>query len=834
MRKIYLAFFLCTYLTGISQTGSFSFSCTKDTLVSCTIPCITLKAKIPDLHGLGNTYNVNPISAIPGGCYTPYVPPDVPGTVTPFVQDDFYSDVIPIGFNFPFYGTMYNSLVASTNGYISFDISNANLPCHYVLSPGNVPNGSYDRALIMGPYHDINPEEGVNYSPNMIIGYSTINTAPYRKWIFSFYKVPLYSTNPATCGPLIENTHQIVLYESTGIIEVFVKDKQICNAWNGGKAMIGIQDFTKSQGMVAPGRGATDPPWGNKGMNESWRFVPSAGPSLFKRVELLDMSGNIITTGTTTNLGNSVLEASFANICPTTSPAYYVVRSVYEKIDDPSVEIFGTDTVTITRDAALPMTTTTTDPLCFGGNGSITVTDPLGPVYEYSINGISWQTSPNFTVPAGTYTVRTRITGTFCSGITTVTVNEPPLLKIDAIATTPASCSNNDGSIAIVVSGGTTPYSHSIDNGANWQGSAAFPGLPVGSYNIKVKDANGCTTASIPRVIALDDQMYLDLGNDTTICVGSSVTFQPQTNIETNIFKWTPATDISADNIKNPIAKPTDTTHYFLTAKWGICTRNDDIWVKILHKPVAYAGKDTTICYKTIALLKGVATNLSGAVNYAWTPAATVTPSNAAIAVAKPDTTQNYTLTVTDNYGCNFSVSDDILVKMRPPVPAYAGNDTNAVMGVPHQLFGSGGKNYYWSPSTPLNNPFAQNPLATLYNDTRFTLLVTDDIGCSNTDDVFIKVYQGPTYYLPNAFSPNGDGLNDIFKPIPVGISVTQYFSIYNRNGELVFENNQWLQGWDGTIKGKKAAAGTYVWLIKGIDRYGKIVEKKGTVLLIR
>jgi gliding motility-associated-like protein len=155
------------------------------------------------------------------------------------------------------------------------------------------------------------------------------------------------------------------------------------------------------------------------------------------------------------------------------------------------------------------------------------------------------------------------------------------------------------------------------------------------------------------------------------------------------------------------------------------------------------------------------------------------------------------------------------------------------VYGLPHQLFSSGGRNYYWTPSSPLNNPFAQNPLATLYNDTRFTVLVTDDIGCSNTDDVFIKVYKGPTYYLPNAFTPNGDGVNDIFKPIPVGISLTQYFSIYNRNGELVYQGNQWLKGWDGMIKGKPASAGTYVWMIKGIDRNGKTVEKSGTVILI-
>ena len=832
MRKILLAICLSLCIVCKAQ-NSFTFSCTRDTLVSCTIPCITLIAKIPDLHGLASSYTVNPISGASGGCYSPYVPPDQPGTLTPFIQDDIYSQPIPIGFNFPFYGTTYTSLVASTNGYISFDVSLAGLPSHWNASPGNLPNSAYDRALIMGPYHDLNPEQGATYSPTMTIGYSVINNAPYRKWIFSFYKVPLFSAVPATCGPLINNTHQIVLYESTGIIEVFVKDKQVCNAWNGGKGMIGIQNFAKTQGITIPGRGATDPPWGGVGFNESWRFVPNAGPSLFKRVELLDQGGTIVATGTTTNVGNNVLEASFPNVCPTTSPATYVVRSVYTKIDDPTVEIYGTDTVTVTRDATLPVTATQVDPLCNGGNGTVTVTNPLGPVYEYSANGTTWQASPVFSLPAGAYTIRARITGTFCSGTFPVIISEPTLLNIAAVAT-PTSCNGNDGTLTLNGSGGTPPYQYSIDNGATYSSTSTFNNLPVANYNnIKIKDANGCSSSTTASV-TLNDQMFLSVGNDTTICVGQTITLSPQTNPETSGFKWTPAAGLSDAFIKNPVATPADTTLYTLNATWGVCSRTDDIKINILHKPVAFAGKDSSICFKTIALLNGSATNLSGTVNYAWTPAATVTPANAPAAIATPDSTQLYTLTVTDNYGCNFSVSDAILITMRPPVPAFAGNDTNAVYGIPHQLFGSGGKYYQWSPAAPLNNAFTKNPLATLYNDTRFVLLVTDDIGCSNTDTVFIKVYKGPTYYVPNAFSPNGDGMNDVFRAIPVGITFTDYFYVFNRMGEMVFSTNKWLKGWDGTYKGKKAAEGTYIWMIRGMDRDGKVVEMKGPVILVR
>jgi gliding motility-associated-like protein len=171
---------------------------------------------------------------------------------------------------------------------------------------------------------------------------------------------------------------------------------------------------------------------------------------------------------------------------------------------------------------------------------------------------------------------------------------------------------------------------------------------------------------------------------------------------------------------------------------------------------------------------------------------------------------------------------------MQPLLVVFAGNDTNAILGRPHQMLATGGANYVWSPTAPLNNPFIANPLATLFTDTYFNVFVTDAIGCTDDDDVFIKVYEGPMYYLPNAFTPNGDGLNDVFRPIPVGIRSTESFRVFNRYGEQMFETRQWMKGWDGTLKGKPAATGTYVWMIKGIDTNGSVVEMKGTVILIR
>ena len=175
-------------------------------------------------------------------------------------------------------------------------------------------------------------------------------------------------------------------------------------------------------------------------------------------------------------------------------------------------------------------------------------------------------------------------------------------------------------------------------------------------------------------------------------------------------------------------------------------------------------------------------------------------------------------------------------VLISDPVPASAGNDTIAVYGQPHQLIGFGGIAFEWR-STSLQSNFISNtqkPFVTLFNDQLFILKVTDENGCIGEDSVFVKVLSGPEYHAPNAFTPNGDGLNDVFRVFPSGIAYTEWFKIYNRNGNLVFQSNKWLYGWDGKFQGTPQPTGTYVWVIRGLDKNGRIIEKKGTVILIR
>lgn len=911
MKKVLLLNITALLFINISLQAQscFNVAAGNDTTISCLQNTINLKARIPDLRTT-ETYSVTQIP------YTPYAYTTPFGTEDPLVYaDDHFSDSFNLPFPFCFYGNTYNKICVGSNGVITFDIvTNANKLEGYQISNGNsipyaggIPDEQFTfyapRASIFLAYYDMDPTTSV---AGRKIEWRVEGNAPCRRFVVSYYKIGYYSQGGGNCPNNTNScTMQAVLYEGSGIIDVFYEFKPACVFSQNGLSIAGVQNWKQDAAVTPPGKNGTV--W--TAVNEGYRYIPSGTSSLLNRVELYK-NGTLISTGTTMPVGNGELEATFAGIVQPEDSMSYVVRAFYQQCDNNTIETEGSDTIIVYKSLNPVSTNIIPAPCATSANGQITVTSPTGANIEYSADGTTWQTSPVFNLLPGTYTILARVIGSTCTGDTTVTITapqpffanatkkdllcngqnigevtfaptgpvapfefsadagvtyqtsgtfsnlaagsytfrikngngctkdttiiitEPALLTASAIASQ-ASCANTDGSISITANGGTPLYSYSIDNGNTYQPANIFT-VSIGNYpNIKIKDANGCI-ANSSAIVTLNDTMRLQLGADSTVCAGSSITLQPQTNAETNQFKWSPAATLNADTIKNPTATPVDTTKYYLTAKWGICQRTDSVIINVLHKPVANAGNDTTICYKTNATLNGIAINSSGAVNYNWSPANTLATPNLSSTLATPDTTQQYFLTVTDNYGCNFSDTDTMWVIMQAPVNAFAGNDTNAIIARPHQLMATGGKNYLWTPAAPLNNPFIQNPLATLYYDTYFTVLVTDSIGCTASDNVFIKVYEGPMYYLPNSFTPNGDRLNDVFRPIPVGIRSTDYFRVFNRYGKLMYETRQWMQGWDGTIKGKPAEAGTYVWMIKGIDKNGAVIEMKGTVILLR
>ena len=352
------------------------------------------------------------------------------------------------------------------------------------------------------------------------------------------------------------------------------------------------------------------------------------------------------------------------------------------------------------------------------------------------------------------------------------------------------------------------------------------PGIDT-RYTVKLTQSPGCeNTASV--LVKLITTVALDIGADTSICLGDSLKIK--TISDGLKFNWTPATDISSTNVKSPTLKPTKATTYVVKASIGSCMAADEITVTPIPYPIANAGADTIICIGSSIVL-----NASGGNRYLWSPGSFLNNVALQSPIAKPTQNTNFIVAVYENKGCDKPSFDTVLVSVIPPIKAFAGNDTVIVVGQPLQLAASGGDIYQWSPSSYLSNPTISNPLATLNDAIEYTVKVSTKEGCVGSDNIRIKVYKTPpTIFVPTAFTPDGDGLNDFLAPIPVGIDKFNYFKLYNRYGELVFSTTEVGKGWNGVYKGKPQGNESYVWHVSGVDYLGREFFKKGQATLIR
>ena len=195
--------------------------------------------------------------------------------------------------------------------------------------------------------------------------------------------------------------------------------------------------------------------------------------------------------------------------------------------------------------------------------------------------------------------------------------------------------------------------------------------------------------------------------------------------------------------------------------------------------------------------------------------------------------TYNVMLISENEKECIDTVVRQIIIEQFKP---YAGNDTIIVKGEQIQFAATGGNEYAWSPSSCLDDPDISNPIGT-YPDTGiydYSVTVISSYGCTGYDTVRVWVVNQAAFYVPTGFSPNGDGKNDIFKPVAVGYRSLNFFRVFNRWGQEVYAGDSLEEGWDGTINHKKAELGTYFWEISYVDRFGKGGFMKGDVTLVR
>lgn len=490
----------------------------------------------------------------------------------------------------------------------------------------------------------------------------------------------------------------------------------------------------------------------------------------------------------------------------------------------------------ITEPAAITSSVAVTDVICNGqNNGIITITSGGGVApYTYSIDGGSnWQSSNIFNVAAGSHTVIIRDANN-CTNSQTVSASEPAVLSASA-ANGPASCDGgDDGVINVTAAGGNAGYEYSIDTGTTWQPGNIFNVAP-GNYTVTVRDNLGCTT-SFPTIVLLGSNFTMTPQTDPTICEGTSTQLQLTSNATQ--YVWSPVLGLSNTTISNPIANPTVTTEYYVTATLGRCSAIDTVIVNVNPAPIPDAGVDGYICYGQTYQLQA-----SGGNVYNWTPDTYL--SNTSISNPITSATKDITYTVSivsDINGCASLITDQVYVDVTPPIKVKTfPYDTIGYSGDQFQLFvatnDSDVINFSWTPSIGLSDPRVQNPVVTLGNNgdvVQYQVITSTIAGCRGEGYVTVRVYKGPDIYVVTAFSPNGDGRNDRFLPIPVGIKSINFFRVFNRWGQLLFSTNRLHDGWDGTLQGTKQGSGVYVWMIEAITNDNRVISKKGTVTLIR
>ncbi|MFN5134593.1 MAG: PKD domain-containing protein [Chitinophagaceae bacterium] len=323
-------------------------------------------------------------------------------------------------------------------------------------------------------------------------------------------------------------------------------------------------------------------------------------------------------------------------------------------------------------------------------------------------------------------------------------------------------------------------------------------------------------------------------GNDTTICLGTFATLNPAGAAS---YAWTPSTYLNCTNCTNPNASATDPIQYTVTGTSAFgCTNKDSIIVRVKKPFRITASPGDTICIgDTYRMFAG------GAENYLWSPPNNLTSINTQATTASPTATTIYKIVGYDSLNC---FRDSLLV---PVVvynyPVIGLKDTTLRSGDTIRLdprFSTDVTNALWLNNYNLSCTNCLIPLAWPLKTTTYKVRAVNLGGCETTRNIKVNVTCGrENIFVPNAFTPDGNNLNDKFTILGKGLQTIMYMRIYNHWGNLVFEktyfdaNNSSL-GWDGKIKGQSATPGLYKYSAQVLCGDGGIIPVNGSVYLIR
>ncbi|HXC05157.1 MAG TPA: gliding motility-associated C-terminal domain-containing protein, partial [Bacteroidia bacterium] len=416
-----------------------------------------------------------------------------------------------------------------------------------------------------------------------------------------------------------------------------------------------------------------------------------------------------------------------------------------------------------------------TNPLCNGSsNGSATVSATGGTspyTFSWSPSGGTLATATG--LPSGTYTCTVK-DASGCSQIETVTLNQPTAITASTTATN-TNCGANTGSATATASGGTGTLTYSwTPSGGN---AATANNLAAGTYTCTVTDANGCTKTTTAIINSNGGPTVSVASKNNALCNGSSngkVTISATGGTGPYTYSWSP----SGGNAATANNLPAGTYTCTITDASG-CQQTQTVTIT-QPAPLVASVSTALLCGTN----KGTASvNPSGGTpsyTFSWSPSGGNTATITGLSAG------NYTCTVTDSSGCTQTNSITVITDTTSP-PSIS-NNVSIKYGTSTSLLASGSGTYSWTPSTDLSCTTCPDPTASPLNTTEYCAIRTDTYGCKDTACVTVQVdLECGEIYVPNFFSPNGDGKND-FECVYGYCIQTLDFAIYDRWGEKVFE----------------------------------------------
>ncbi|MCF2445378.1 gliding motility-associated C-terminal domain-containing protein [Dyadobacter sp. CY345] len=264
------------------------------------------------------------------------------------------------------------------------------------------------------------------------------------------------------------------------------------------------------------------------------------------------------------------------------------------------------------------------------------------------------------------------------------------------------------------------------------------------------------------------------------------------------------------------------------------CVKDTSVVIKVNGNLSLKSIPDTTICVGQEIQLA----TTGDAISYAWSPEIGLDNPASKDPHASPAQTMDYIITaVRENCVLKDTVQIEVIQQIELEVSPNAMIPPNVAYQLKassDQLVGISNGSYLWSPPAGLDNAAIPNPTATINSSQTYVVTVTTPQGCSGAGTVKLTIIPPTWINLPDVFTPNGDNENELLRPVFNNISSLNYLKIFNRWGEVIYFSKELSEGWDGSLKGIKLDNGSYVWKMEAVTDDGEVLNRSGTVLLIR